>query len=239
MPVDLVVEAMGQGLSPELQKALGSVALTKRGNPHQEAGFARLAQKAGVNDQTLAGTTGVNTGKAALSYRARLFEQFVDRIDAAGVQSLREGLANHRTAGTEQLIGPGVGFKYPATGLIDDQHGVIHHVEEFAVAGFHLTQAPVVLFQRLLGIEQLLPQVDHRAQVATEGQQLIRTSEVDKMILDGEFGAVGQPVHNIALNGCARVPAGPDDCFLYPPTTGGIGCVLPAPAFPIVGDIAT
>ena len=62
----------------------------------------------------------------------------------------------------------GIGLANPARVGIDDQHRLRCHVEQHAVPRLGLTQADVVAFQRLLGLQQSLLHYRCSAHVATD-----------------------------------------------------------------------
>ena len=96
-------------------------------------------------------------------------EQHLRGLHAGPVEADRKARSHQRgNAVAEQLVGRGIGLGDPVGGAVDDQHGIGADLEQQAVAGLGIAQAPVIALHRLLRVHHALLQHRRGPHVAPE-----------------------------------------------------------------------
>ena len=125
----------------------------------------------------------------AAAHRANLREQLFYGARGGAVETARKDLADQAFfAPMEQLVSAGINLQDAQTHGVENQHALSQHIEEAAVAGLYLPQAPVILLQRLLRVHQLLAQVRRGSQVDTDRQHRAIAERVET-VLHGKLAA--------------------------------------------------
>jgi hypothetical protein len=101
------------------------------------------------------------------------------------------GQALHRLL--QHSLGGGVGLHHATLCHIPHQHRISHGLKQQSVARFHVTQAQVIAFHGLVGIDQTPLHLRHTTQVATKQPELGVVGKCHRHDLQWHTGVGGAP----------------------------------------------